>query len=102
VIRRMKQYEFECVGELCHDEIHKRIRYKGEELNLSKKEYGLLLLFMKHYNETVPKELILDELWTSAESGSDGVLRVYINRLKQLLPDLKFENIRGVGYKLVS
>ncbi len=102
VLRRVKQHEPECAGELCHDEVHQRIRYKGEELNLSKKEYGLLLLFMKHYNETVPKELILDELWSSAEGGSDGVLRVYVNRLKQLLPELKFENVRGIGYKLVS
>jgi DNA-binding response OmpR family regulator len=102
VLRRARGHEPECIGDLCHDEVHKRIRYKGEELSLSQKEYGLLLLFMKHYNETLPKELILDELWNSSESGSDGVIRVYINRLKQLLPELKFENVRGIGYKLVS
>ncbi len=102
VLRRVKQHEPECVGGLCHDEVHQRIHYKEEELNLSKKEYGLLLLFMKHHNKTVPKELILGELWSSAEGGSDGALRVYVNRLKQLLPELKFENVRGIGYKLVS
>jgi DNA-binding response OmpR family regulator len=102
LLRRSQKELPECVGDLCHDEMHKTIRYKGEELDLSQKEYGLLLLFMRHYNETLPKELILDELWSSAESGSDGVVRVYINRLKQMLPELKFENIRGIGYKLVS
>jgi DNA-binding response OmpR family regulator len=102
LLRRSQKESPECVGDLAHDEVHKTIRYKGKELELSQKEYGLLLLFMRHYNETLPKELILDELWSSAESGSDGVVRVYVNRLKQMLPELKFENIRGIGYKLVS
>ena len=102
ILRRVKKDTIECVADLCYDEVHKTIRYKGEKLELSQKEYGLLLLFIKHYNETLPKELILDELWSSAESGSDGVVRVYVNRLKQMLPELKFENIRGIGYKLVS
>ena len=57
---------------------------------------------MKHANKTVPKELILNELWSSGESGSDGAIRVYINRIKQLLPQMSIENIRGIGYKLVS
>lgn len=56
---------------------------------------------MKHVNSTVPKELILDELWSSGAGGSDGALRVYINRIKQLVPELNIQNIRAVGYKLV-
>jgi len=102
LLRRSKKEAPKTVGDLAHDSIHKTIMYKNKELELSQKEYELLLLFMKHHNETVTKELILSELWSSSDSGSDGVVRVYINRLKQLLPELKFENIRGIGYKLVS
>jgi DNA-binding response OmpR family regulator len=91
-----------CVDKLCHDEVHKRILYKNEELDLSQKEYKLLLLLMQHTNSTVPKELILDELWSRNEGGSDGALRVYINRLKQLVPEVNIQNVRAVGYKLVS
>ena len=101
VLRRVKKDSVKCIADLCYDELHKTIRYKGKELDLSQKEYGLLLLFLKHYNETLPKELILSELWSSAEGGSDGVVRVYVNRLKQLLPELHIENVRGIGYKLV-
>jgi len=90
------------VGELNHDVLHKSISYKDEVLELSKKEYDLLSLLMNNVNQNVPKELIYDELWSSEQSGSDGAIRVYINRLKQLLPQMKIENIRGVGYKLVS
>lgn len=90
------------INRLYHDETHKRILYNNIELELSKKEYDLLLLLMKHSGKTVPKELILDELWSSSQSGSDGAVRVYINRIKQILPELNIENIRGIGYKLVS
>ena len=102
LLRRTKGKEVECVGLLCHDAEHKCIRYDGKALDLSQKEYGLLLLLMQHANEIVPKELILDNLWSSASGGSDGALRVYINRLKQLLPNVVIENIRGIGYRLVS
>lgn len=102
LLRRNKPKKNLCVGKLCHDELHHRIFYDKEELELSKKEYQLLLLLMTHVNAPVPKELIIDTLWSSAEAGSDGAIRVYINRIKQLLQDLSVENIRGIGYKLVS
>jgi len=101
LLKRSKKSEPVNVGELSHDKEHKTISYKGEVLELSQKEYGLLVLLMCHANNALTKELIYDELWSSSESGSDGAIRVYINRLKQLLPELSIENIRGVGYKLV-
>ena len=102
LLRRVKKDVKECVALLCHDEEHKRFFYDKVELELSKKEYELLLVLVLHVNSPVPKELIINELWSSSESGSDGAIRVYINRLKQVLPQMKIENIRGIGYKLVS
>lgn len=102
LLRRSKQEKTECINLLCHDDIHKRILYDNVELELSKKEYELLLLLMQHVNNAVPKEMISHELWTSSQSGSDGAIRVYINRIKQLLPQMEIQNIRGVGYRLVS
>lgn len=103
LVKRSKEKEAECVGDLCHDKVHKSIYYNDKILDISKKEYELLVLLMNHYNTPVPKELIYEELWKTANSGgSDGAIRVYINRLKQLLPTMNIENIRGIGYKLVS
>ncbi len=103
LMKRSKAKEAECTGALCHDKVHKCVYYNEVALELSKKEYELLVLLMNHVNAPVPKELIYEELWTSADGGgSDGAIRVYINRLKQLLPSMKIENIRGIGYKLVS
>ena len=102
LLKRALADTIECIGLLCHDEVHQQIFYDKKELELSKKEYMLLLLLMQHISNPVPKELILDELWNKSETGSDGALRVYINRIKQLLPQMSIENIRGFGYKLVS
>ncbi len=102
LLKRSVKDEVTCVDSLCHDVTHKRILYKKQELELSKKEYELLLLLMQHAPSAVPKEMILDELWSSSEGGSDGAIRVYINRIKHLLPDITIQNVRGIGYKLVS
>ncbi|MDQ1264382.1 MAG: two-component system, OmpR family, response regulator [Campylobacterota bacterium] len=102
LLKRANNTTIKILPFLYHDTIHKRILYHNSELDLSKKEYDLLLLLMRHIGNTVPKELIMNELWSSNEGGSDGALRVYINRIKQLVPELYIENIRGIGYKLVS
>ena len=101
ILQRNKPKSVECLGLLCHDEQYKRILYDKNELNLTKKEYILVLLFMRHVNKPISKELIQSELWSSAEIRSDGAIRVYINRIKQLLPNINIENIRGFGYRLV-
>jgi len=101
LLKRSVKDEVKCVSLLCHDTTHKRILYDKVELELSKKEYELLLLLMHHANTPVPKEMILDELWSSSDGGSDGAIRVYINRIKHLLPQVSIQNIRGIGYKLV-
>jgi DNA-binding response OmpR family regulator len=102
LLKRAKKEDVTCIGLLCNDDTHKRFLYDNQEIELSKKEYQLLLLLMRHANSTVPKEMILDTLWTSSEGGSDGALRVYVNRIKHLVPEINIENIRGIGYRLVS
>ena len=74
----------------------------GRGLELTRKEYILLVLLMQHSGKTVTKAMIESVLWTSGEEASDGALRVYINRIKQLIGAEMIENIRGVGYRLVS
>ncbi|MDY0116447.1 MAG: response regulator transcription factor [Sulfurimonadaceae bacterium] len=102
LLRRVKKVKHKCINLLCHDEVHKRILYDGDEIDLSKKEYELLLILMQHANQVVPRELMIDSLWSCSKTGSTGAIRVYINRIKQLIPALDIQNIRGIGYKLVS
>jgi len=102
LLKRTKKQTIENIGLLAHDKLHKRILYNNNELDLSIKEYQLLLLLMQHIDATVSKELIIQELWNASQNASEGAIRVYVNRIKQLIPDIKIQNIRGIGYKLVS
>ena len=74
----------------------------GEALELTRKEHDLLVLLMQHKGKTVTKAMIESVLWASGEESSGGAVRVYINRIKQLIGSEMIENIRGVGYRLVS
>jgi DNA-binding response OmpR family regulator len=102
LLRRSVGKRKTCVEKLCLDAEHQRIFYDKKELDLSRKEYMLLALLIRHAAQVVTKEMIVDELWSANESISDGAIRVYINRLKQELGASSIENIRGVGYRLVS
>jgi DNA-binding response OmpR family regulator len=101
VLKRVKPSDVFKVGDFIINPKNMLITYKNEELRLSKKEFELLSLFLTNVNKPLSKETIIEELWQLNEGGSDGALRVYINRLKHLIPDLKIENLRGIGYKLV-
>jgi len=101
LLKRTQKYAPIEVGKFIHDASQQSIKYDGRDLELSKKEYHLLLLLLQHKNSVVTKELIRDTLWSFSEGGSDGAVRVYVNRLKALLPEVKIENIRGVGYRVV-
>lgn len=91
-----------CGGRLCHDPEHHTVALDGQPLELTKKEYDLLVLLMRHQGKTVTKPMIEGVLWSAGEEPSDGALRVYINRIKQMIGTEMIENIRGVGYRLVS
>ncbi len=102
LLRRTQAKIDECSGTLCIDPDRYVIYENREELNLSKKEYMLLALFIESEGKTVSKEMIIDTLWPHNTSVSDGSIRVLINRLKQELSSVAIQNVRGIGYRLVS
>ncbi|MEA2110968.1 MAG: response regulator transcription factor [Campylobacterota bacterium] len=102
LLLRANSIQNESYGSLRIDKQQKRIFKDDCELDLSVKEYTLLALMIRQNGKVVTKEVIINELWHACESVSDGAIRVYINRLKGELGSEAIENIRGVGYRLVS
>ena len=64
---------------------------------LTPNDLKLTELFFKQQNRTITKEMLLDELYAGKEMGS-GVLRVYINKLRNI--GLPIVTMKGVGYRL--
>jgi DNA-binding response OmpR family regulator len=77
----------------------------GKSIALTLKEFSLLELFMRHPNEALPREQILDHVWSFDFPGFSNVLDVHMKNLRKKLDDYEdadplFETIRGVGYRL--
>ena len=88
-------------GRLSLDREHHTVFLEGAPLELTRKEYELLVLLMRHQGKTVTKAMIESVLWSPGETASEGAVRVYINRIKQFIGTEMIENVRGVGYRLV-
>jgi len=69
------------------------------ELHTSKKVIDLFLLFYENKNLIVTKDMIINKLWNSFEEYSEGSIRVYISKLKEILGSDTIVNVKGQGYK---
>jgi DNA-binding response OmpR family regulator len=77
----------------------------GKEVSLTLKEFSLLEFFMRHPNEAVKRETVLDHVWSFDFPAFSNVLDVHMKNLRKKLDDYGeadplFETIRGIGYRL--
>jgi two-component system response regulator CssR len=82
--------------------IEKRtIRANEELIDLTNKEFELLLFFLENPNQAFSREQILQHVWGVDYFGSDRVVDDLLRRLRQKMPLLKIETIYGFGYRLL-
>lgn len=98
--RSGKQLKSIKIQDLEFNPVTKEITKNGEIIKLSIKIVELFELFCENRDKVVSKEQIVSRLWSSSEEFSDGSIRVYINKIKQLLQEDSITNIKGVGYKI--
>ncbi|MDE6221117.1 MAG: response regulator transcription factor [Lachnospiraceae bacterium] len=68
-------------------------------VELSKTEQRLLKIFVQNPGQTMPREMLLDRVWTDhAEFVEENALSVAVNRLRQKLPGVPIKSIYGIGY----
>lgn len=77
--------------------------YCGEnQIELSKNEVKILSVLMKHKDEIVARDDLMEELWQSNEFVDDNTLTVNINRLRKKLDFIGIADYivtkRGQGY----
>ena len=73
----------------------------GVNINLTSKEYDLLLFLLKNKTKAFSRNQILDNVWGSDYFGSDRVVDDLMRRLRQKMPNLSVETIYGFGYRLL-
>jgi len=82
-------------------ELDKKIATKDNvELNLSLKEYELLLFLIKNKNAMVSKIMIEEQLWSGEEFINSNVIQVTIYNLRKKIGKNFIKNFRGLGYRI--
>ena len=83
------------------DVIKHQVLFMKKEVSLTTTEFDLLVLLIKNNGNIVTRDEILNEVWGYEKSVSTNVVEVYIRYLRNKLPDIKIETIRGIGYRLI-
>lgn len=73
---------------------------KDELLDLSNREYSLLLLFYRNRERPLTRDEILDYVWRRDYFGNDRAVDDLIRRLRKKMSRLEVETIYGYGYRL--
>lgn len=90
------------VGEYQIDKEKRSVFLNNEIIQLTSKEYDLLLYFIEHPGHAFSREQILNAVWGDDYFGSDRVVDDLLRRLRQKLPNLSIETIYGYGYRLIA
>ena len=73
----------------------------GKDINLTSKEYDLLLYLLQNKGKAFSRDQILAVVWGNDYFGSDRVVDDLMRRLRQKMPNLKVETLYGYGYRLI-
>jgi DNA-binding response OmpR family regulator len=91
-------------GDLLLDPVTRRATRAGKDVELTSREYALLLYFMEHPNQILTRTLIAEQVWEYNFDDFSNVVDVYVNYLRNKI-DRNFEpkllhTVRGIGYVL--
>lgn len=82
------------------DEEQRKVFDGGKEIDLTTKEFDLLMMFIKNKGMAFNREAILTNVWEENYYGSDRVVDDTLRRLRKKLPNLNIHTIYGYGYRL--
>jgi DNA-binding response OmpR family regulator len=89
-------------GPITLDQERRLVTVDGTAVELTVKEYELLLLFLSHPGRVLSRRFILDQVW-GHEFYDENNVEVYVRYLRRKLGDSEhqlIETVRGVGYRL--
>lgn len=88
------------VGEVCLDTNTNFVSIKGEELELSRREFMLLKSLMEHAGRVQTRHTLESHLYSWGEEVASNALEVHIHHLRKKLGAEFIKTIRGIGYKV--
>jgi len=78
------------------------VKRAGKEINLTKREYDLLVMFMSNINIVLTREVILNKVWGYSTGVETNVVDVYVRYVRNKIDDQNegsyIQTVRGTGY----
>jgi DNA-binding response OmpR family regulator len=80
------------------------VRVSDQEIDLTPKEFDLLVLLASHPGWVFKREVILQQIWGDEYEGFDRTIDNHVTRLRRKLGDVgeKIDTVWGVGYRFVA
>lgn len=89
------------IGGLTIDTVSMVVRKDGEQINLTKKEYDLLLLFARNPDVALYRETIYERVWQDEFPYGSKTVDLHIQRLRKKVGwEHKLVAVNKVGYRL--
>jgi two-component system response regulator ResD len=85
--------------DLVIDHLNRKVKVKNKVIDLSPKEYELLLLLVKHPQQVFSREKLYDRIWGIDSFGDLRSVDVHINWIRNKLKLDYIKTVWGVGYK---
>jgi len=87
------------------DLLHHTAQVHGQQVDLTRREFALLEIFMQSPGRILTRTFISEKIWASHFDVDTNLLDVYMSRLRNKLETVAgkplFKTIRGVGYQLL-
>ena len=90
------------LGSYLVDENTRVVSEEGKIIELTSKEFDLLVFFIKEQSQAFSREQILERVWGIDYFGNDRVVDDLLRRVRKKMPNLKIETIYGYGYRLAK
>lgn len=102
VLRRChKTEQFLTEGDLVIDTASRTVKKNGTMVNLTNKEYELLLLFVRNKNIALYRETIYERIWGGEYTGDSRTVDLHVQRMRRKVSwEDKIVTVYKVGYRL--
>ena len=91
-------------GDVVLDELRHVVQVGDRSVDLSAREFALLGFFIRHADQVVTRQQILDQVWGAEPDVYSNVVDLYVSYLRRKLGELdradRLRTVRGVGYTL--
>ena len=94
------------VGDLSLNPARHEVERGGTGIGLTPTEFALLEYLMRHANDVLTRNKLIEHVWDYAFDGDPRILKVYVRSLRDKV-DRPFgratiETVRGVGYRITD